>query len=106
VLILPEGRLSGEPGQPTSTGDFKTGAARLAVHCGVGVWPLAHVGTDEIWPRGDRAPRRGLRRGRRVVLLGHARIIDVDDDARRSTDELRTAVVSLLEEVVAHHRTG
>ena len=104
VLVLPEGRLSGEKGQPTSTGEFKTGAARLAAHCGVGVWPLALVGTDETWPRGSRAPRFGFRRSRSVVLLGHERLIDVSEDFRASTDELRAAVTELLEEAVALSR--
>jgi len=101
VLVLPEGRLSGEEGQPTSTGEFKTGAARLAAHCEVGVWPLALVGTDETWPRGSRTPRLGSRRSRRVVLLGHEQIIDVNDDFRASTEELRAAVLDLLEDAVA-----
>ena len=101
VLVLPEGRLSGEKGEPTSVGEFKTGAARLADHCGTGIWLLAHVGTDEVWPRGARAPRFGLRRGRRVVLLGHERIIQVSDDHRASTDELRDEIVRLLQEAVA-----
>jgi 1-acyl-sn-glycerol-3-phosphate acyltransferase len=100
ILILPEGRLSGETGVPTSTGEFKTGAARLAAHCEVGVWPLAHVGTEDIWPRGDRRPRFGTRRSRRVVLLGHERIIEVDDDVRASTARLQAEVVSLIEQAV------
>ena len=103
LLILPEGRLCGEPGRPATAGDFKTGAARLAAHCGAGVWPLALVGTDEIWPRGRRTPRRGLRRSRRVVLLGHQQTLDVDGDPRRSTDELRAEMIELLEEAAAIH---
>jgi 1-acyl-sn-glycerol-3-phosphate acyltransferase len=106
VLVLPEGRLSGEKGRPTSTGEFKTGAARLAAHCNVGVWPLGLVGTDETWPRGDKSPRFGLRRSRRVVLLGHERIIEVDGDFKASTEELRTAIVGLLEEAVALTHEG
>lgn len=104
ILVLPEGRLAGERGQPTSTGEFKSGAARLAAHCEVAVWPLAHVGTEDIWPRGQRSPRFGLRRSRHVVLLGHERLLAVNGDPRASTEELRTAVVGLLGEAVEVHR--
>lgn len=106
VLILPEGRLAGEPGDPTSTGEFKTGAARLAAHCGTDVWALAHVGTDEIWPRDKRTPRLGLRRQRGVVLLGHERLLAVNGDPRSSTAELQAAVVELLAEATVIHRGG
>lgn len=103
ILILPEGRLSGEPGRPTSTGEFKTGAARLAAHCGTAVWPLALVGTDEVWPRGQRRPRWGLRRSRHVVLLGHERLLPVNGDPRGATDQIAREVVVLLEEAVELH---
>jgi len=106
LLILPEGRLCGEPGQPTTTGEFKTGAARLAAYCGAEVWPLAHVGTDEIWPRDRRMPRRGTRRGRRVVLLGHPQTFHADDDPRRFTDDLRAEMVVLLGQAAAIHDDG
>lgn len=103
ILILPEGRLSGVPGEPTSIGEFKTGAARLAAHCGVPVWPLALVGTDAVWPRGDRRPRGGLRSRRHVVLLGHDRPLMVDGDPRASTDHIEDEVVTLLKEAVELH---
>lgn len=104
LLILPEGRLCGEPGRPTTTGEFKTGAARLAAYCGAVVWPLAHVGTDEVWPRDRRVPRLGLRRRRHVVLLGHERTFAVDGDPRRSTDDLRAEMIELLGAATAIHR--
>jgi 1-acyl-sn-glycerol-3-phosphate acyltransferase len=103
LLVLPEGRLCGEPGRPTTTGEFKTGAARLAAHCGAQVWPLALVGTDEIWPRDRKAPRWGSRRGRHVVLLGHEETFDVDGDPRRCTDELRVEMTELLGRAAAIH---
>jgi 1-acyl-sn-glycerol-3-phosphate acyltransferase len=100
ILILPEGGLHGEPGQPTSTGEFKTGAARLSLHCDAGVWPLAHVGTDEVWPKGARLPRLNPFRRHRVVLLGGEKLLELADDPRAASRDLRSSIVELLEEAV------
>ena len=104
IVILPEGTLSGEPGRPTTTGEFKTGAARIAAHCGAGVWPVAIVGSDDVWPKGATRPRFGWRTSRHVLLHGHDHLLAVDgDDPRVATDRLRGTVTELLEEAVALH---
>ena len=100
ILVLPEGRLAGEPGRPTSTGEFKTGAARLAADCGVPVWALGHVGTDEVWPRDRALPRLNPLRRRRVVLVGSDRVREVDGDVRAATLEIHGDVVAAIEHAV------
>ena len=100
ILVMPEGVLSGTPGDPTSLGRFKTGAARLAHHCDAQVWPLALVGTDVVWPRNRRFPRVGINPPRRhhVVVLGDDRLVPVEGDAVADTERVRERMVSLLHE--------
>ncbi len=102
ILVMPEGLLSGEVGEPTSVGRFKSGAARLAHHCDVPVWPLAVVGSDEVWPRGRRFPRFGLNpfRRRHVLVLGGSDLITLDGDPAADTEKIRGRMVSLLQEAV------
>jgi 1-acyl-sn-glycerol-3-phosphate acyltransferase len=100
ILVMPEGVLSGEPEDPTSLGRFKTGAARLAYHCNVQIWPLALVGTDSVWPRGRRFPRFGIKPLRRhhVLVLGDEHLIPVEGDAAADTERIRERMVKLLHE--------
>ena len=85
ILILPEGKLSGTPGDPTSMGEFKRGAARLAAKCDVPVWALGHVGTEYVWPRGRAYPRLNPLRRRRVLLLGAEDIVAMSGDEKADT---------------------
>jgi len=100
ILVMPEGALSGKPGDPTSLGRFKTGAARLACHCDVGIWPLALVGTDSVWPRSRRFPRFGINplRRRHVLVLGDDKLIPVGGDAAADRERIRERMVKLLHE--------
>ncbi|MDH3754910.1 MAG: 1-acyl-sn-glycerol-3-phosphate acyltransferase, partial [Acidimicrobiia bacterium] len=100
ILVLPEGQLSGDPTDPTSVGVFKTGAARLALHCNSPVWPLAIVGADDVWPIGNRLPRLNPFRRRCVLVLGAEELLTVEGDRRLATEQIRTAVVRLLREAV------
>ena len=115
ILVMPEGVLSGEAGDPTSLGRFKTGAARLAYHCDAGVWPLALVGTDLVWPQGRRFPRFGINPLRRhhVLVLGDDQLITADGDPAADTERIRERMVKLLHEATelqsadaATHRAG
>jgi len=103
ILVMPEGVLSGEPGDPTSLGRFKTGAARLAHYCDVQIWTLALVGSDIAWPRDRRFPRFGINPLRRqhVVVLGDDDLIPVDGDAVADTERVREQMVKLLHEAAA-----
>jgi len=100
ILVMPEGVLSGEPGDPTSVGRFKSGAARLATHCNVEIWTLALVGSDLVWPRGRRFPRFGINPLRRhhVLVLGDDNLIPVNGDAGADTERIRERMVKLLHE--------
>ena len=100
ILVMPEGVLSGEPGDPTSLGEYKTGAARLAHHCDVQIWTLALVGSDVVWPQGRRFPRFGINPLRRhhVLVLGDDHLIPVDGDAAADTERMREHMVKLLHE--------
>ena len=100
IVVTPEGELSGEPGDPTSLGRFKTGAARLAHHCDAPIWPLALVGTDEVWPRDARFPRLGINPLRRhhVLALGDDHLTPVEGDAAADTERARERMVKLLHE--------
>jgi 1-acyl-sn-glycerol-3-phosphate acyltransferase len=100
ILLLPEGKLLSGPTDRTSVGTFKTGAARLALHCGTDVWPLAIVGSEDIWPSGKRMPRLNPFRKRTVFLLGADTLLSLEGDARASTEQIREAVVQLLHEAV------
>lgn len=101
ILVLPEGRLSGVRGEPTSLGPFKPGAARIAHALGQPVWALAHVGCDEVWPPGTRFPRMNPFRRREVLLLGADELVWMTGDAVRDTAMIRQMVHELLEENVA-----
>ncbi len=100
ILVMPEGVLSGDRGDPTSLGRFKTGAARLADHCNVGIWPLALVGTDLVWPQGKRYPRFGInpRRRHHVLVLGDDHLTATDGDPAADTARVRERMVTLLDE--------
>jgi putative phosphoserine phosphatase/1-acylglycerol-3-phosphate O-acyltransferase len=100
ILVMPEGVLSGIPGDPTSLGHFKTGAVRLADYCDVQIWTLALVGSDVAWPQDRRFPRFGLnpRRRHHVVVLGDEDLIPVDGDAIKDTERVREQMVKLLHE--------
>ena len=82
VLLFPEGTRSAE-----GLGEFKEGAAMLAIRSGVPVLPLAIQGTRQIWPArsavitpglarvsvGDVVPTAGMRASARGTLTGQLR---------------------------------
>lgn len=103
IVIMPEGRLSGTPGDPTSLGQFKYGAARLAAKCDAPVWALAHVGTDTVWPRDAVAPRVRPFRRPLVVLLGAKEVVTMSGDEHADSEMLEQLTRDLLVEAVALH---
>jgi 1-acyl-sn-glycerol-3-phosphate acyltransferase len=54
VGIFPEGTRAGTDG---SRGEAQGGAAFIAMRADAPVVPVAFVGTDKVWPRGQRFPR-------------------------------------------------
>lgn len=57
VGVFPEGTRSADGS--TQLGEAHGGAAFLALRAGVPIVPTAFVGTERLWPRGARFPRRG-----------------------------------------------
>ncbi len=105
ILVMPEGLLLGEPGDQTSLGKFKTGAARLAHHCDAPIWSLALVGTDSVWPPDRRFPLSAFNPLRRqhVLVLGDDQLIRVEGDAAADTDRIRERMGELLHEATELH---
>lgn len=65
VVVYPEGTATRDPGRWPMTA--KTGIARLALATGVPVIPVAHWGTQEILPYGEKKPRFFPRKTVRVL---------------------------------------
>jgi 1-acyl-sn-glycerol-3-phosphate acyltransferase len=86
VGIFPEGTRGSEG----ETGNAHGGAAFIAIRAGVPVVPIGFVGTDKVWPRGQRLPR--LRR----VTIRYGRPIMPADFPEGSRKEQ----VSLLTELI------
>ena len=96
ILVMPEGRLH-RSDDPDTTGEAKTGAARLAAAAEVPIVLAALSGTAEAWPPGRRLPR--LNPFRRSIVL--CRVADVPltpegRDAREDTDHMMGELRALL----------
>jgi 1-acyl-sn-glycerol-3-phosphate acyltransferase len=94
VVILAEGKLHVDPADPTTTGSFKTGAARIAYDSNLPIWPIALAGTDQVWP--PHRPLPHVLPRRTVRLLGSSRLFWMDGDAAADTARLRAEVEALL----------
>ena len=86
VGIFPEGTRGSED----ALGGAHGGAAFIAIRAGVPVVPVAFVGTENVWPKGQRLPK--LRR----VTIRYGRPITPDDFPSGS----RREQVSLLTELI------
>jgi len=92
ILMFPEGTRS----RDGWTGDFRLGAARLALEADVPVVPIGIRGTYQSMPRGKGWPAKGrqpvhLRFGRPILPNG-------DDDAASFSDRIKDALALTLEE--------
>ncbi|MGV3103347.1 lysophospholipid acyltransferase family protein [Rothia sp. 32237D007AR] len=82
VIIFPEGTLTKDPDMWPMSG--KTGAARLALATGAPVYPIAHWGDQDFWPRRGK-PRFSLPCKKVTIVVGDP--VDFSDLAqRRETD--------------------
>jgi len=54
VGIFPEGTRAGVDGAP---GEAHGGVSFIAMRAGVPIVPVAFVGTEKVWPRGQRLPK-------------------------------------------------
>jgi len=86
VGIFPEGTRSTEEGMGSAHG----GAAFIAIRAGVPVVPVAFVGTEKVWPRGQRLPKL-----RRVTIRYGEPIAPADFPAGSRKEQ-----VSLLTELI------
>lgn len=93
VALFPEGTRS-------PTGElhrFRSGMARIAAAAGAPVVPVAVVGTDVVWPRGEQPRLRAPSRGVVGVRFGAPLPPPADDPRQRRafTAQVREAVAEL-----------
>ena len=96
VVIYPEGTATRDPARwPMAA---KTGVARLALATGVPVIPVAHWGTQDILPYGEKKPRLLPRKSVHVVA---GRPVDLSQWAgqQHSAKALRTATDAIMAQV-------
>jgi 1-acyl-sn-glycerol-3-phosphate acyltransferase len=90
MVIFPEGGRSPDGwGQP-----FKGGAAYLAVRCGVPVVPVHIHGTDRLFPKGAKVPKRGST----LITFGDPLFPTSDDDSRHFGPRIEDAVAATADE--------
>jgi len=92
LVIFPEGTRS----KDGWVGQFRMGAAYLAVEQGVPVVPVAHRGTFAAMPRGAGWPARGRRQ--LTVRFGDPLVPAEGESVRQFAPRIRDAVARLLDE--------
>lgn len=95
VGIFPEGTRGSED----SMGGAHGGAAFIAIRTGVPVVPVAFVGTEHVWPRGQRLPK--LRR----VTIRYGRPIMPEDFPSGSRKEQVAALTALIMQRISEELT-
>ena len=90
MLIFPEGARSSDGWAR----EFTSGAAFLSIKAGVPVVPVYLLGTDEVWPKGNRLPRRA----RATVVFGSPIEPTAEDDNRSFALRIQQAVAMLADE--------
>jgi 1-acyl-sn-glycerol-3-phosphate acyltransferase len=92
LVIFPEGTRS----QDGWMGNFRMGAAFLALEHGVPVVPVAHRGTFAAMPRGQNWPSKGRRQ--LTIRFGEPLRALPDEGVREFAPRIKAAVASLLDE--------
>lgn len=92
LVIFPEGTRS----QDGWMGNFRMGAAFLALEHGVPVVPVAHRGTFAAMPRGQNWPSKGRRQ--LTVRFGEPLSPRPDEGVREFAPRIKAAVAALLDE--------
>jgi len=89
LLIFPEGGRSPDGwGQP-----FRPGAAYLSLRCDVPIVPVHLAGTGRVLPKGTRRPVRATT----TVTFGHPIFPEPDDDTRRLSARVQSAVAEVAD---------
>jgi len=86
VGIFPEGTRAKAPGQ--ELGSAQGGAAFIALRAGVPVVPVALIGTEKAWPRGQRLPKRA------PVTIAIGRSLDTSAIAPEAGRKERVAILT------------
>lgn len=92
VLVFPEGTRSGDGW----AGEFKRGAAHLALTCRAPIVPIGIRGSFAAMPKGRSWPVSGRPTVR--VRYGPPIVAGADDDAGRLTDRVHAEIARLLDE--------
>ncbi|HET9837805.1 MAG TPA: AMP-binding protein [Candidatus Angelobacter sp.] len=96
LVLYPEGERSID-GTPKK---FKKGAAILAAHLQVPIYPVALEGFFEAWPRNRRFPRRSKLRVRFGKAITAPTSLDKPEEVyKQLTEELRSRVVGMWEDL-------
>jgi len=90
MLIFPEGARSPDGWAR----EFTSGAAFLAIKAGVPIVPVFLKGTDEVWSKGKRLPRRS----QATVVFGSPIEPTAEDDNRSFALRIQNAVAMLADE--------
>ncbi|WP_237223261.1 lysophospholipid acyltransferase family protein [Rothia nasimurium] len=103
VIIFPEGTLTKDPDMWPMTG--KSGAARLALATGAPVYPVAHWGDQDFWPRRGKPRFSWPRKKVKIVVGDPVDFSDLvqrrEDGARYTHDELAAVTNRMLDDVTA-----
>lgn len=92
--VFPEGTRAGAGDD--ALGEARRGAAFFALRAGVPVVPTAFVGTEKVWPRGQRFPKL-----RRVTISFGAPILPSDVDPAAGRKERVELLTGMLMERIA-----
>ncbi|MDQ3403554.1 MAG: 1-acyl-sn-glycerol-3-phosphate acyltransferase [Actinomycetota bacterium] len=94
VGVFPEATIS----RSFTVKDLKNGAARMAAEAGVPVVPMALWGTQRLWTKG-RKKDLGQRHVPILIRAGEPFSVNADDDIAAVTDDLRSRMTMLLDQV-------
>lgn len=94
VGVFPEGTRAGAGDD--SLGEARRGAAFFALRADVPIVPTAFVGTEKVWPRGQRFPKL-----RRVTISFGAPILPSDIDPAAGRKERVELLTGMLMERIA-----
>lgn len=96
VGVFPEATIS----RSLELKDFKTGAVRMAMEAGVPVLPTVAWGNQRVWTK-DHPKQLGRTKIPIFLSVGEPILFAPDEDPLRATEDLKTAMAALLNDVQA-----
>ncbi len=102
VGIFPEGTRAGADG---AVGEAHGGVSFIALRAGAPVVPVAFVGTDKVWPRGQRLPRLAK------VTIAYGTPIDLasvapDAGRKERVEALTTEIMDRISDLLRRTKEG